>query len=99
SLEKIGVTIAELTPELAKQLGFPEKTTGVVITEVEPKSVAAEAGLRSGAMILKVDQQSVTTVPEVQKAVEKCSLAKGILLQVKAPQTGISYILLKSAQT
>jgi len=99
SLDKIGVTIAELTPERAKQLGFPEKTTGVVITEVDPKSAAAEAGLRSGAMILKVDQQSVATVPEVQKAVEKCSLAKGILLQVKAPKTGISYILLKSAQT
>jgi serine protease Do len=99
SLDKIGVTIAVLIPERAKQLGFPEKTTGVVITEVEPKSVAAEAGLHSGAMILKVDQQSVTTVSEVQKAVEKGSLEKGILFQVKAPQTGISYILLKSAQT
>jgi serine protease Do len=99
SLDKIGVTIAELTTERAKQLGFPEKTTGVVITEVEPQSVAAEAGLHSGVMILMVDRQPVTTVADVKKALEKCSLEKGVLLQIKVAQTGVSYVLIKSAQT
>jgi serine protease Do len=98
SLDKIGVTIAELTPERAKQFGFAEKTTGVVIMEVEPKSAAGQAGLRRGTMILKVDRQPVTTVSEVQKAMEKSSLEKGVLFQVKAPESGVSYILVKSAQ-
>jgi serine protease Do len=97
SLDKIGVTIAQLTPERAKKLGLPEKTTGVVIASVEPNSVAAEAGLRSGLMILKVDQQAVTTVEETQKALEKSSPEKGALLQVKAPDAGTSYVLLKAA--
>jgi serine protease Do len=98
SLDKIGVTIAELTPERAKQFGFAEKTTGVVITEVEPKSAAAQSGLHKGAMILKVDRQPVTTVADVQKALEKSSLEKGVLFQVKAPESGVSYVLVKSAQ-
>jgi serine protease Do len=99
NLDKIGVTIAELTPKRAKQLGLPEKTTGVAITEVQPNSVAAEAGLHRGALILKVDQQPITTLSDAKKALEKCPLEKGVLLQVKVPQTGISYVLLKSAPT
>jgi serine protease Do len=97
NLDKIGVTIAQLTPEQSKKLGFPENTAGVVITEVEPQGVAAEAGLRKGVLILKVDQQAVKTVEEAKSALGKGSLEKGILLQVKAPEAGTTFVLLKSA--
>ncbi|HEV2948639.1 MAG TPA: Do family serine endopeptidase [Gemmataceae bacterium] len=97
SLDKVGMTISQLTPERAKKLGYAEKTTGVVISEIEPQSMAAEAGLRKGALILKVDQQAVKTVTEAKSAIEKGSLEKGVLLQVKAPDAGTTYVLLKSA--
>jgi serine protease Do len=97
SLDKLGMTISQLTPERAKKLGYAEKTTGVVISEVEPQGMAAEAGLRKGVLILKVDQQAVKTVPEAKSAIEKGSLEKGVLLQVKAPDAGTTYVLLKSA--
>jgi len=42
-------------------LGDSEKTTGVLITEVDPDSEADGAGLRSGMMVLKVDQHPVNT--------------------------------------
>jgi hypothetical protein len=48
-------------------------------------------------MILKVDQKPISTVEEAKNAMEKCSLEKGVLLQVKAPNTGTSYVLLKTA--
>ncbi len=93
---KIGVKITELTPEKARQLGYAETTEGVLITEVDPKSVAGGAGLRSGTVVLKVDQQRVKTVEEFQKAVEKGSLAEGVLLQVRTTQGGTTYVLLKA---
>jgi serine protease Do len=96
-LGKIGVSVTELTPEKARQLGIPEKTEGVLITEVDPNSVAGGAGLRSGSVVLKVDQQRVKTVEEFQKAIEKGSLAEGMLLQVRTTQGGTTYVLLKSA--
>jgi serine protease Do len=98
SIAKTGIKLADLTPERAKELGLPEKTEGAVISEVEPQSVAAEAGLRSGLLILKVDQTHVKNVVEARKALEKGSLEKGILLQVKDPQTGTSYVMLKGSQ-
>jgi serine protease Do len=95
SLGKIGVKVTDLTAERAKQFGYSEKAEGVLIVEVEPDGVAAGAGLRSGTLILKVDQQQVKTAQDVQKALDKGSLEKGVLFQVRTPQGGTTYVLLK----
>ena len=99
NLGKIGVKVTDLTAEKAKQFGYPEKTEGVLIAEVDPDSVAGGAGLRSGMLILAVDQQRVKSAQEVQKALEQGSLEKGILFQVRSPQGGTTYILLKAPAT
>jgi serine protease Do len=96
ALGKIGMHVTELTAEKAKLLGYQEKSEGVLIAEVEPNGLAGGAGLRSGMLIVKVDQQAVKTVEEVQKAVEKGSLDKGMLFQVRTPRGGTSYVLLKA---
>ncbi|HEY1859288.1 MAG TPA: trypsin-like peptidase domain-containing protein, partial [Gemmataceae bacterium] len=95
-LGKIGIHVTELTAEKAKQLGYPEKSEGVLIAEVEPNGIASGAGLRSGMLIVKIDQQAVKTVEEIQKSVEKGSLDKGMLFQVRTPRGGTSYVLLKA---
>jgi serine protease Do len=99
NLGNIGVKVTDLTAEKAKQFGYPEKTEGVLIAEVDPDSVAGGAGLRSGMLILAVDQQRVKSAQEVQKALEQGSLEKGILFQVRSPQGGTTYILLKAPAT
>ena len=95
-LGKLGAHVADLTPQTAKQYGLGEKTTGVVVTEVEPGSAAAEAGLRSGMLIVKVEQQAVASVADLQRILDNVSLEKGCLLQVRTPQGGTTYVLLKS---
>jgi serine protease Do len=97
-LEKIGVEIAELTPQLANQFGFTDKATGPVVTQVEPDSIAGDAGLRAGTLILKVDQQAVHTATEAQTALEKASLDRGVLVQVRHPEGGTGYVLLKAGK-
>jgi serine protease Do len=95
-LDKLGLKVTELTQEQARQLGYPENTTGVLIAGVEQGSVAAEAGLRHGMLIRKVDKQSVHSIEEARKALQKASLEKGILIQVKDPEAGTRYVLLQS---
>ena len=95
-LGKLGAHVADLTPQTAKQYGLGEKTAGVVVTEVEPGSAAADAGLKSGMLIVKAEQQAVASVADLQRILEKASLEKGCLLQVRTPQGGTSYVLLKS---
>jgi serine protease Do len=96
SLGRIGVKVTELTAEKARELGYPDKTEGVLIAEVEPDGVANGAGLRSGTLILGVDQLKVKTVEEVRTALEKGSLEKGVLLQVRTPHGGTTYVLLRA---
>ena len=96
-LDKLGVKITDLTPEKAKHFGHSEKTQGVLITEVEPGSTAEEVGLKSGTVILKLDNQAVKNSEDVRKILEKAALDKGVLLQVKLPTGGTSYVLLKAA--
>jgi serine protease Do len=96
-LDKIGIEIADLTPQMASQLGFSEKTTGPVVTQVDANGLAGESGLRTGTLILKVDQQVVNNATEAQTALEKASLEKGALLQVRYPEGATGYLLLKAA--
>lgn len=64
--------------------------------EVEPDGVGDGAGLRRGTLILEVDRQKVKTVDEARRAFEKAPLEKGVLLQVRTPHGGTTYVLLQA---
>ena len=55
----------------------------MVVTQVQPDSPAAEAGLRRGMMLVKVDKKRVKDAAAVREAVAKAALDKGVLLQVR----------------
>jgi len=95
-LGKIGVDVADLTDAMAEDLGFKTGTRGVVVTRVEPGSVAAETGLRKGMLIAKVDNHKVTSAANLEQTVRTGSLERGLLLQVQSPQGGTNYVLLKN---
>ncbi len=96
SVEKYGLEFSDLTPELAKEYGYKSSAHGAVITRVDSDSVAAAAGLRAGFLIVKVDRKPVETAKEARDALKKASSAKGVLLQVRSPQGGTDYVVLKA---
>jgi len=75
-----GVSVQNLTPQVARNLGVSANASGVVITEVEPGSAAASAGLKQGDVIQEVNQKSVHNVNEFESAVR--SKKEGTLLLV-----------------
>lgn len=98
SVEKFGFDVADLDSDLAKSFGFKSNTEGVVITEVQPGSIASEAGLRRGVLITKINRKSVTSAKEVRNMLEKAGNGKNVLLQVQYPERlggGSGYIVLK----
>jgi serine protease Do len=94
ALAEVGIKIMDMNPALASQLGYPEKTEGVAIVEVEADSMGARAGLVPGTLILKVDKTGVKTAEQARQALKKGSLEKGMVLQVKTPRGGITYVML-----
>jgi serine protease Do len=61
---KFGVSIQNITPEMASRLGL-DGTQGVLVTSVESNSFAEEVGLQRGDVILQVNQQPVNRVDDV----------------------------------
>jgi serine protease Do len=94
-LDNLGVEVAELTPDLAKKLGYKEGANGVVITQVQPDSPAAEAGLHRGMLLVKVDKKRVKDIAAVREALAKASSDKGVLVQVRSPDGGTEYVVVK----
>jgi serine protease Do len=66
-----GVTVENLDAQSARQLGLPASTTGVVVTDVNPSSPLASAGLRRGDVIQEVNHQPVKNVAQLEEAVRK----------------------------
>jgi len=95
-LDKVGMEISDLTPEMAEELGYKKSVKGVIITSVEPGSAASAAGLRKDMVIAKVDQHAVTSATAARQALNKANLEQGALLQVHSPRGGTNFVLLKA---
>jgi serine protease Do len=92
---KVGVQVADLTPELAEEWGHGKSARGAVITAVERGSIAAESGLRPGMLITQVDRKAVKNADNARQAMEAGSLSQGVLLRVQSPSGGTNYVLLR----
>jgi serine protease Do len=77
----IGIGIADVTPENAKF--FDESNaTGGVVTQVEPDSPGAKAGLQIGDVITEIDGQKVSDADELQVLVGQKQPGSKITLKV-----------------
>ena len=66
-----GVSVENITPQSAQQLGLSPTTTGVVVTNIKPSSTAADSGLRQGDVIMEVNHQPVKEVSDLNQALSK----------------------------
>jgi serine protease Do len=76
-----GVTVGDLDNAARQQFDLPSNVKGVVITDVDPNSPAAEAGLKPGDVIQEINRKSVRTAEEAVKMTEKTT-DKTTLLRV-----------------
>ncbi len=91
-LPQLGLRLQKLTPELADQFGY-QPDSGVLVAAVEPGSVAARAGIDSGALIEEVNRVDVNDPEQVISLVSE-SQRDTVLLLVR--QGGASrYIALR----
>jgi serine protease Do len=84
---RIGIGVTDVTPENAKF--FDESNaTGAVVTEVEPDSPGAKAGLQIGDVVTAIDGQKVTDAGELQ-----------VMVGQKQPGTKITVDLLRNGKS
>ncbi len=83
--ETYGFKVQTLDKATAKELGIPYER-GVVVTDIDPSSVAAAAGIQRGDLILEVNRKKVANTSEFNAAIAKAAKSEGVLLLVKHDQ-------------
>jgi serine protease Do len=94
-----GVTVADLDQAVRQQLQLSDNVQGVVVTDVDPDSNSADAGLQKGDVIVEINHHPVTNT---DRAVELCKQARGnqILLKIWRREggfAGTSYLSVDNA--
>ncbi|MFS8038811.1 Do family serine endopeptidase [Xanthobacter sp. AM11] len=66
----LGMELSAMSEDLRKRYAIKSEVTGVVVTEVERSSPAADKGLKAGQVIVQVGQEAVASPADVEKQVE-----------------------------
>lgn len=64
----IGVSVQDVTPEIAETMGI-ERGTGALVTQIQAGSPAAQAGIRSGDLIVEIDGRPIETAADLRNQV------------------------------
>jgi serine protease Do len=75
-----GVSLGDLTPEIARQLRLPAGTDGALVENVEPFTPAADAGLKRGDVILEVNRQAVHSGGDASRLLRQAKSGQAVFL-------------------
>jgi len=76
---RLGISVEQLTPQIARQLNLPSEIKGVVVTDVTPGSPADER-VQRGDVIQEVDRKPIMTVDQFQRAIQQAGNQPVLLL-------------------
>lgn len=86
SADELGLSVQTLTPQLAQHFGA-KAGQGVVVTQVKPDSIAAQAGIKNGDIILQVNRKPVDSATAFNRAVGESQREKRVLLLIASGST------------
>jgi serine protease Do len=90
-LDKLGLEISALTPDVAEKLSF-EADRGVVVTDVGRGGPADQAGLAPGMVILEADRKPLASTDDFRKALDGAEDGS-LLLRVRS-ERGSRFVVL-----
>jgi len=79
---ELGITVQDLTPEIAKHLGLSEKA-GVLVSQVKAGSPAYEAGIKRGDIIKEIDRQPIADMNGYRRQMAEIKGKNEILMLIQ----------------
>ena len=85
---ELGLAVQQIDPEIAESLGLT-RTRGVVITAVEPGSVAEEAGLQPGDIIREINRKQIQNLSDYKNATAGTAGNRTVLFLIQRQENTI----------
>jgi serine protease Do len=82
-IEDLGLSVTNLDKSLRNELRLSDSDYGVVIREVIRGSVAENAGLQRGDLIMRVNRARINSVEDFEKSIAEIEPGGVVLLQIK----------------
>jgi serine protease Do len=82
-IEDLGLSVTNLDKSLRNELRLSDSDYGVVIREVMRGSVAENAGLQRGDLIMRVNRARINNVDDFEKQIAEIEPGGVVLLQIK----------------
>ena len=96
----LGMELSALTQDTREQYDIEMSVIGVVVSDVDPNSEAAEKGFRPGDVIVSVGNKNVRTPAEIEQGVAEARRAnRESVLFLVAGRGGQRYVALKTPQS
>jgi serine protease Do len=95
--EGLGLTVQELTPEIARRVGVSPQTPGIVVTPVQESSPADDAGVQHGDVIPEVNQQKIHSLREYRAALRHVKGSDSVLFLVRRGGN-VTYMAMRPGQ-
>jgi serine protease Do len=94
--EWMGITVQELTDELAQRLGY-EGQSGVLISDIDPDGPAAkaESSPKPGDLIQEIERHEIKDMDDYRQAIEEVKDQKSVLVRLRRATGGPWYVVLK----
>jgi len=83
TLDKLGLSVRDVTEELARRYRLDAGREGVLITGVRSGSVAEMAGLQPGMLIVEANGQSVRTVRDLERVLADVRSGDTVLFRIR----------------
>ncbi len=77
-----GLQVRNLNGDIARQLGLPPNTAGVVITNIAEDSAVAQVGIEEGDVIIEINRKPVRNVNDFRKLADKLGKKDDALLLI-----------------
>jgi len=84
---KLGITVDNLTPDIAQKLQVPAGK-GVVVTDVKPGSFADDVNLSRGDVVLEINKQPVNSTDDFAKATQNLKSGQDVVFLVRPARAG-----------
>jgi len=96
AVERFGLTVEPLTAERRREHGYDASVEGVLITQVDPGSDAAEQGLAAGQVITHAQGEAVGSPAALARVLSSKEAASGVRLRVRTPR-GTRFVFITPA--
>jgi len=84
----LGLSVRELDRELAQRLNLPDGTEGVVVSRVEPMSLAFDAKIERGHVLLEINRRPVRSIEDYRRLTANARSGDVLTLYLFNPESG-----------